>query len=251
MVAKFGPKPGPGVASGVDGLSGNMICGGGSGSGFSRLFCKLTLRKCKGAKGVVGVLEGSGAEVSGFSNDGDVFCSDGRLIRPSWEGCRVSRAISSRVGALFLMPRRAEDRNSDRDDLDDGGLDRSGWSSISESESRPRSRAPCAWPTWFDVSPEPDMASARASRQGRTEQRGSRERLSSAAAKHGGQRRRDHVGMPHDSAAACGQIESGKSREMAGPAYPGDLVLRTLTGLPEKSAAGGRFRGERWQKGPR
>lgn len=94
-----------GYASGVRGSAGDSWGGGGSGSGFPRLFCRLKLRACCDFAGA-GALSGNGAEDVAFSNA--MLDSDG-LRRASCEGCRLSLAMSSRLGARFLMPRKADD----------------------------------------------------------------------------------------------------------------------------------------------
>ena len=97
---------GAGFASGVRGLAGDSWGGGGSGSGFPRLFCRLRLRACCVFAGA-GALVGSGAEEVAFS----MAMSDTEgLRRASFEGCRVSLAMSSLLGVLFLMLRKVDDK---------------------------------------------------------------------------------------------------------------------------------------------
>lgn len=140
-----------GFANGVRGLAGESWGGGGSGSGFARLFCKLKLRACCVLDGAT-ALPGRGAEVVAFSN-GMLDC-DG-LRRASCEGCRASLVLSARPGARFLMPRKADDMRSEGD-LDEG--EGSARASDSVSEKRLESPKDFCWPGLPNVSPDPDMS---------------------------------------------------------------------------------------------
>lgn len=96
-----------GCAKGVSGLAGDSWGGGGSGSGFPRLCCRLKLLACCVLVGGV-ALAGKGAEEVAFSMLMSV--TEGFRIGASLEGWRVRRVRSSRLGARFLMPRKADDR---------------------------------------------------------------------------------------------------------------------------------------------
>lgn len=137
-------------AKGVTGLVGDSDGGGGSGSGFDRLFCRLKLRACCAGDGPGGLI-GRGAETAGLSIVGTKG-SDGRRIT-RWEGLRVSRPKSSLPDVIFLMPRKAEDRISE---VLDGER-----SSLSESENRLGSlMSACCWPDLPHVSLDPDIVYA-------------------------------------------------------------------------------------------
>ena len=141
---------------GVDGLVGESVGGGGSGKGFARLFWRLRLRACCAWSGF-GDFMWIGDDMDGRSAVG-MLDSAGRR-RPSCEGWRVSLANSSRPGVIFLMPRKAEDKNSD------GVLagEREVCSSDSESEKRLRSKAlGGCWSEVGDVSPKPAISAVAA-----------------------------------------------------------------------------------------
>jgi hypothetical protein len=74
---------------------GDKVVGGGSGSGFPRLSCKLRLRTCCGRSSRDC---GSGA----VATAGEV---EAEALRASLEGALVTRVESSREGIAFLKPR--------------------------------------------------------------------------------------------------------------------------------------------------
>lgn len=87
----------PDCVEGGTGLEGDNDGGGGAGSGFSRLFCRLRFLTCCGGTG----LDRRGAELT--SETGELLVMD--ALKASLDGAFANLRESSRVGIAFLIPR--------------------------------------------------------------------------------------------------------------------------------------------------
>lgn len=146
------------------GSRGDIGPGGGTGSGFSRLSCKLRFRTCCPCFSVAG--GGADSKGAGMGKDGGPVDFD-----PRRDEFLVNRSESSRLGIAFFRPRKASENISDlrREGVGDRISCAMSIFSFVARKSREGRRVRSFSADEPDVSPNPDMVvilpSARAASQ--------------------------------------------------------------------------------------
>jgi len=137
----------------VFGLRGDIGPGGGTGSGFSRLSCKLRFRTCCPCFSVVG--RGADSKGAGMGKDGGPVDFD-----PRRDEFLVNRSESSRLGIAFFRPRKASENSSDlrREGVGDRISCAVSRFSFVARKSRDGRRVRSFSADEPDVSPNPDMS---------------------------------------------------------------------------------------------